>query len=54
MPISVNVKLVPSFTDRLPGFVSVGAMLTSFTVIVNDFTSLSAGLPLSVTRTVAK
>src|SRR5204863_174172 len=36
----------------LPGFVTPGAEFTSLTVTVNVSTALSAGLPLSVTRTV--
>ena len=52
MAVAVNVKRLPSLTVRLPIAASTGATLTSFTVIVIVSESLSAGEPLSVTRTV--
>src|SRR5439155_1767456 len=50
--VTVKARFASSFVVLLPGFVTTGAEFTSFTVTVIVSKSLSAGLPLSVTRTV--
>ena len=50
--VAVNVSRLPSLTDLLPIAASTGATLTSLTVMLIVSKSLSAGEPLSVTRTV--
>ena len=52
MAVAVKVSRLPSLTDLLPIAASTGATLTSFTVMLIVSKSLSAGEPLSVTRTV--
>ena len=52
MAVAVKVSKLPSLTVLLPIAASTGATLTSLTVMVIVSKSLSAGEPLSVTRTV--
>src|SRR5438552_1689732 len=50
--VTVKARFASSFVVLFPGFVTTGAEFTSFTVTVIVSKELSAGLPLSVTRTV--
>src|SRR4030066_486398 len=50
--VAVNVTGLPAVPDLLPIGASTGATFTSLTVTVIVSKSLSAGEPLSVTRTV--
>ena len=50
--VAVNVSRLPSLTVLFPIAASTGATLTSLTVMLIVSESLSAGEPLSVTRTV--
>ena len=50
--VAVKARFASSATVLFPGFVTTGAVFTSFTVIVKDAEPLMFGVPLSVAVTV--
>src|SRR5205823_5057532 len=54
LAVFVTVNVLSSGIVWSGGTVRVGELLSSVTTTVKDFVSLSAGVPLSVTRTVIR
>src|SRR5207247_323691 len=54
LAVFVTVSVLSSLMVWSGGTVSVGALLSSVTTTVKDLVSFSAGVPLSVTRTVIR